>query len=66
MYSGVECVNKTAKMLHRSIGDELFDKFMKNNEINSGIQLINSSFRGRNEFGFASCVMFFFICPDGS
>ena len=55
----MECVNKTAKMLHRSIGDDLFDKFMKNNEINSGIQLINSSFRRRNECGFASCFFFF-------
>ena len=55
----MECVNITAKMLHRSIGDDLFDKFMKNNEINSGIQLINSSFRWRNECGFASC--FFFV-----
>ena len=61
----MECVsvNITAKMLHRSIGDDLFDTFMKNNEINSGIQLINSSFRWRNECGFAS---FFFLCPDGS
>ena len=55
----MECVNNTAKMLHRSIGDDLFDKFMKNNEINSGIQLINSSFRRRNECGFAS--FFFFV-----
>ena len=52
-------VCKHNSKIHRSIGDDLFDKFMKNNEINSGIQLINSSFRWRNECGFASC--FFFV-----
>ena len=48
------------KQNSKDIGDELFDEFMKNNEINSGIQLINSSFRRRNEcvLPHESCFLF--------
>ena len=50
----LECVNN--KDSHQLIADELFDKFRKIDEINSGVHLISSSYRRMNECG-ASCYL---------